>query len=34
VNYVVDESLDEIHELKASRIIKLSLNGEFRIIRK
>jgi L-threonylcarbamoyladenylate synthase len=33
VNYVVDESLDEIHELKPSRIIKLNQNGEFRIIR-
>jgi L-threonylcarbamoyladenylate synthase len=33
VDYVVSESLDEIHELKPSRIIKLELNGEFRIIR-
>jgi L-threonylcarbamoyladenylate synthase len=34
VDYVVDESLEEIHELKPSRIIKLSLNGEFQVIRK
>jgi L-threonylcarbamoyladenylate synthase len=34
VDYVVDESLDEIHELKASRIIKLNKNGEFQVIRK
>ena len=34
VDYVVNESLEEIHELKASRIIKLNQNGEFRIIRK
>lgn len=33
VDYVVDESLDEIHVLKPSRIIKLNQNGEFRIIR-
>jgi L-threonylcarbamoyladenylate synthase len=34
VDYVVNESLDEIHELKPSRIIKLNQNGEFLIIRK
>ena len=34
VDYVVDESLDQFHELKPSRIIKLEANGEFRIIRK
>ena len=34
VDYAVNESLDQIHELKPSRIIKLNLNGEFRIIRK
>jgi L-threonylcarbamoyladenylate synthase len=34
VDYVVDESLDEIHALKASRIIKLNKNGEFQVIRK
>ena len=34
VDYAVDESLEEIHELKPSRIIKLNQNGEFRIIRK
>jgi L-threonylcarbamoyladenylate synthase len=33
VDYVVDESIDQIHELKPSRIIKLEQNGEFRIIR-
>ncbi len=33
VDYVVDESIDELHELKPSRIIKLEQNGEFRIIR-
>lgn len=34
VDYVVDPSLDELHEVKPSRIIKLNENGEFRIIRK
>jgi len=34
VDYVVNESLDQIHELKPSRIIKLEQTGEFRIIRK
>ena len=34
VDYIVDPSLDELHEVKPSRIIKLSENGEFRIIRK
>jgi L-threonylcarbamoyladenylate synthase len=34
VDYVVDASLDQIHTLKPSRIIKLEQNGEFRIIRK
>ncbi len=34
VDYIVDSSLDEIHEVKPSRIIKLTDNGEFRIIRK
>ena len=33
VDHVVDESLDQHHQVKASRIIKLFLNGEFRIIR-
>jgi L-threonylcarbamoyladenylate synthase len=33
VEYVVDESLEQVHELKPSRIIKLEQNGEFRIIR-
>ena len=33
VDYVVDESLDQIHELKPSRIIKLNQNGEFHIVR-
>lgn len=33
VDYVVDGSLEEIHALQASRIIKLNLNGEFQIIR-
>lgn len=33
VDYIVDESLDQIHELKPSRIIKLAQNGEFQIIR-
>ncbi|MCK9203034.1 MAG: L-threonylcarbamoyladenylate synthase [Bacteroidales bacterium] len=34
VDYIVDPSLDELHEVKPSRIIKLNENGEFRIIRK
>jgi L-threonylcarbamoyladenylate synthase len=34
VDYAVDESLEQIHELKPSRIIKLNQNGEFSIIRK
>jgi L-threonylcarbamoyladenylate synthase len=34
VDYVVAESLEQVHELKPSRIIKLHQNGEFRIIRK
>ncbi|MFZ4520590.1 MAG: L-threonylcarbamoyladenylate synthase [Bacteroidales bacterium] len=33
VDYAVDESIDELNELKASRIIKLDSNGEFSIIR-
>jgi L-threonylcarbamoyladenylate synthase len=33
VDYVVNESLDQLQQVKASRIIKLNLNGEFRIIR-
>lgn len=33
VDYVVDESLEQIHELKPSRIIKLNQNGEFHIVR-
>jgi L-threonylcarbamoyladenylate synthase len=33
VDYVVDESLDLHQQVKPSRIIKLNLNGEFRIIR-
>jgi L-threonylcarbamoyladenylate synthase len=33
VDYVVDESLDLLQQVKASRIIKLNLNGKFRIIR-
>jgi len=32
-DHVVDESLDQLQQVKASRIIKLFLNGEFRIIR-
>jgi L-threonylcarbamoyladenylate synthase len=33
VDHAVDESLDQLQHVKASRIIKLNLNGEFRIIR-
>ena len=33
VDYAVDESLEQIHDLRPSRIIKLNQNGEFRIIR-
>ena len=32
-DYVVSETLDELHDLKPSQIIKLEVNGEFRIIR-
>ncbi|MEI7499494.1 MAG: L-threonylcarbamoyladenylate synthase [Bacteroidota bacterium] len=33
VDWVVDESLEQLGQVKASRIIKLNLNGEFRIVR-
>jgi L-threonylcarbamoyladenylate synthase len=33
VDHVVDESFEQLGQVKASRIIKLDLNGEFRIIR-
>ncbi len=33
VDYVVDPSLDQVHELRPSRIIKLNPNGDFQIIR-
>jgi len=33
VDHVVDESLFQLQQVKASRIIKLNLNGEFLIIR-
>ena len=34
VDYVVDESMAHFQKLKPSQIIKLEINGEFRIIRK
>lgn len=33
VDYRVSESFDEIHAVKPSQIIKIDVNGEFRIIR-
>ncbi len=33
VDYCVDEALDEIKEVKPSQIIKIDINGEFKIIR-